>query len=69
MQCKDCIHQAVCMHEQEFERLEGQLPVTGYPFKSTVTCEFYRREQPQARIGQFNQVDCKAKLEATHART
>jgi hypothetical protein len=49
MQCKDCTHQTVCMHKAEFDRLEGQLPVTDYPFKSTVTCTFYRQEQPQSR--------------------
>ena len=49
MQCKDCTHQTVCMHKKEFERLEGMLPVTVCPFKSTVTCAYYKQELPQAR--------------------
>jgi len=37
------------MHKKEFERLEGMLPVTVCPFKSTVTCAYYKQELPQAR--------------------
>jgi len=55
MQCKDCTHQTVCMHKGEFERLEGQLPVTSLPFRSAVTCYLYRQEQPQARSGILDQ--------------
>jgi hypothetical protein len=58
MQCKDCTHQTVCMHKGEFDRLEGMLPVTNYPFKPTVTCDCYKQEQPQARSGLYNQKSC-----------
>lgn len=49
MQCKDCTHQLVCMHKGEFNRLEGQLPVTDYFFKSAVTCSFYQKETGNIR--------------------
>lgn len=62
MQCKDCTHQAVCMHRQEFDRLEGQLPTTGYPFKATVTCICYKQEQPQARNDLYGHLASKANI-------
>jgi hypothetical protein len=49
MQCKECTHQLVCMFKTEFDKLEGQLPTTGYPFKSSVTCSLYRQEMAQPR--------------------
>jgi len=59
MQCKNCVHQTVCMHKTEFDRLEGQLPVTVYPFKSAVTCNLFRQEMAQSRntlIGQVQEI-------------
>jgi hypothetical protein len=47
------------MHVKEFDRLEGQLPVTVYPFKSTVTCCLYVQEQPQARNDLRSQLSSK----------
>ena len=49
MQCKGCTHQQVCMHKNEFDRLEGQLPKTAHPFKSTVTCSCYKQETDTVR--------------------
>jgi hypothetical protein len=49
MQCKICIHQQVCMHKQEFDRLEGALPITLPPFKSSVECSCFVKEAPQPR--------------------
>jgi len=60
MQCKDCTHQAVCKHIFELNRLEGELPVTAYPFKSTVTCSLYVQEQPQLRSNLRSQLDGRA---------
>ena len=60
MQCKICVHQTVCMHKQEFDRLEGMLPVTVYPFKSSVTCGCFREEtvMKNGMLNQFNQKLC-----------
>jgi len=60
MQCKGCIHQAVCKHIFWLDKLEGELPVTAYPFKSTVTCGLYVQEQPQLRSDLRSQLDGKA---------
>jgi hypothetical protein len=59
MQCKGCIHQAVCKHIFWLDKLEGELPVTAYPFKSTVTCCLYVQEQPQARNDLRSQLSSK----------
>jgi hypothetical protein len=44
------------MHKNEFDRLEGQLPKTAYPFKSTVTCGLYRKEEAQARGNAYREI-------------
>ena len=49
MQCKDCTHQTVCKHKQDFDTLNGQLPITVCPFNLTLTCSYYVQEQPQVR--------------------
>ena len=56
MQCKGCIHQAVCKHIFWLDKLEGELPVTAYPFKSTVTCGLYRKEEAQARGNAYREI-------------
>jgi hypothetical protein len=48
------------MYIKEFDRLEGQLPVTGYPFKSTITCSCYKQEQPQTRNDLLSQLKSRA---------
>ena len=50
MQCKDCTHQAVCMHKDFFDTLKKMLPTTMFPFRATVTCDCYKQELPQERI-------------------
>ena len=49
MQCKDCTHNNVCMHKNEYSELAGKLPVTQYPFKTAVTCNYYRQETGNIR--------------------
>ena len=63
MQCKDCTHQIVCQFKSEFNRLEGQLPVTQIPFRATVTCDYYEKELPRPRgvYDQFNVKELTAK--------
>lgn len=57
MQCKDCTHQIICMHKGEFEKLEGMLPTTMPPFKTTVTCVYYKQEQPQVRSDVYGRLE------------
>jgi hypothetical protein len=56
MQCKGCIHQAVCMHANEFNKLEEQFPITAYPFKVVITCSCYQEEKPVARYDLHSQL-------------